>query len=207
MKQAAHPSANAKGLPHFWRLPPLVRVSLEENARGPVSRVLSRRRYARRHRIAGGSHSSRPYVAAWLKQPTRAIDAKHISQSLRTGAPPLFGLAPGGVCRASLVTKAPVRSYRTLSPLPHKWGGLLSVALSLDFAASNSSGGRYPPPLFRGARTFLAVLANPAAARPPGEGRCRRRCPAPQACVKNAMRHGTICRTDRYARGALKGYG
>ena len=39
-------------------------------------------------------------------------------------------------------------------------GGLLSVALSLDFAdpKARSPGGRYPPPLFRGARTFLAVL-------------------------------------------------
>ena len=42
------------------------------------------------------------------------------------------------------------------------------MALSLDFPASKSPGGRYPPPLFRGARTFLAVLTNPAAARPPG---------------------------------------
>ena len=47
------------------------------------------------------------------------------------------------------------------------------MALSLDFAASKLPGGRYPPPLFRGARTFLAVLANPAAARPPGRTGCR----------------------------------
>ena len=32
--------------------------------------------------------------------------------------PPLFGLAPGGVCPASAVTGAAVRSYRTISPLP-----------------------------------------------------------------------------------------
>ena len=31
---------------------------------------------------------------------------------------PLFGLAPGGVCHASPVAGAAVRSYRTLSPLP-----------------------------------------------------------------------------------------
>src|SRR5690348_10692093 len=30
----------------------------------------------------------------------------------------LFGLAPGGVYRAGLVTKVAVRSYRTVSPLP-----------------------------------------------------------------------------------------
>ncbi len=32
--------------------------------------------------------------------------------------PPLFGLAPGGVYPASPVTRAAVRSYRTVSPLP-----------------------------------------------------------------------------------------
>ena len=31
---------------------------------------------------------------------------------------PLFGLAPDGVCRATPVARRPVRSYRTLSPLP-----------------------------------------------------------------------------------------
>jgi len=31
---------------------------------------------------------------------------------------PLFGLAPGGVCRAVVVADAAVRSYRTVSPLP-----------------------------------------------------------------------------------------
>jgi len=32
--------------------------------------------------------------------------------------PSLFGLAPGGVYHAFFVTKKPVRSYRTISPLP-----------------------------------------------------------------------------------------
>ena len=44
---------------------------------------------------------------------------------------PLRGLAPGGVCRAPLVTEGAVRSYRTFSPLPpNHGGGLFSVALS-----------------------------------------------------------------------------
>ena len=42
----------------------------------------------------------------------------------------LFGLAPGGVFHAFFVTKKPVRSYRTFSPL-RRSGGLFSVALSL----------------------------------------------------------------------------
>jgi hypothetical protein len=33
-------------------------------------------------------------------------------------APSLFGLAPGGVCRAAGVTAGAVRSCRTISPLP-----------------------------------------------------------------------------------------
>jgi len=44
----------------------------------------------------------------------------------------LFGLAPGGVFHALFVTKKPVRSYRTFSPLP-RLGGIFSVALSLGF--------------------------------------------------------------------------
>jgi len=44
--------------------------------------------------------------------------------------PSLFGLAPGGVFHAFFVTKKPVRSYRTFSPLPRS-GGIFSVALSL----------------------------------------------------------------------------
>jgi hypothetical protein len=51
-------------------------------------------------------------------------------------APFLFGLAPGGVCRAAAVAGGAVRSYRTVSPLPRAiryaaHGGLFSVALSL----------------------------------------------------------------------------
>ena len=45
---------------------------------------------------------------------------------------PCIGLAPGGVYHAGHVTIAPVRSYRTLSPLPCTHGGLLSVALSFE---------------------------------------------------------------------------
>ena len=70
------------------------------------------------------------------------------------------------------VTGSAVRSCRTLSPLPvpKDVGGLLSVALSLSFPlpVQESPGGRYPPPLFRGARTFLVIPKDAAAARPPG---------------------------------------
>jgi len=44
----------------------------------------------------------------------------------------LLGLALSGVFHAFLVTKKPVCSYHTFSPLP-RLGGLFSVALSLRF--------------------------------------------------------------------------
>src|SRR3982750_3334721 len=47
--------------------------------------------------------------------------------------PSLFGLAPGGACRAAAVARDAVRSYRTISTLPPlaRVGGVISVALSL----------------------------------------------------------------------------
>jgi hypothetical protein len=48
----------------------------------------------------------------------------------------LFGLAPGGACRAAFLTVGAVVSYTTVSPLPSfaeaSKGGLFSVALSLE---------------------------------------------------------------------------
>jgi len=57
------------------------------------------------------------------------------SRARRTASSLLFGLSPGGVCRAPTLPPGPVRSYRTFSPLPPpgepEKGGVLSVALSL----------------------------------------------------------------------------
>jgi len=61
----------------------------------------------------------------------------------------LFGLAPGGVCRAVFVTENAVRSYRTVSPLPRlnatRRGGLFSVALSLGFNPRRTLSGTVRP--------------------------------------------------------------
>ena len=78
----------------------------------------------------------RPLPAVSSNQPGRQP-----GNTLRAGMspsrtrPPLFGLAPGGVCPAASVAGRAVRSYRTFSPLPAgreaRAGGSISVALSL----------------------------------------------------------------------------
>jgi hypothetical protein len=88
-------------------------------AGGPVSRVLSRQRYPFQDQPSEGSHSSRRRIAAPFQRPTRAIQREtRLPRNCFRDAPPLFGLAPSGVCRAAAVTDSAVRSYRTLSPLP-----------------------------------------------------------------------------------------
>jgi len=81
------------------------------------------------------SHSSCTPVARRIKQPTRMTGLDGPEACASTSF--LFGLAPGGVCRAVSVAGNAVRSYRTVSPLPRlnatRRGGLFSVALSLGF--------------------------------------------------------------------------
>src|SRR5262245_1285525 len=87
-------------------------------------------------------HSSGTPLARCLGQPTRTAGSEPIPAIVlaNAAAPFLFGLAPGGVCRAAGIAASAVRSYRTVSPLPRQYatrrGGLISVALSL----------RSPPP-------------------------------------------------------------
>ena len=88
----------------------------KKNARRSVSRVLSP--------LARGMaiHLRRPSPDAWCDQPGRPARKPTCREPCGPGAPPLFGLAPGGVCRAADVTAGAVRSYRTLSPLPASRG-------------------------------------------------------------------------------------
>ena len=88
----------------------------------------------------------------------RAFDAK-------TFAPSLFGLAPGGVCRAAGVAAGAVRSYRTVSPLPcplplpSPQAGEGRVGKRRSVLCGTfprlAPAGRYPAPFVHGARTFL----------------------------------------------------
>src|SRR5581483_3913672 len=81
------------------------------------------------------------------------------SLSERAAPPLLFGLAPRGVCPASRIAPAAVRSYRTISPLPQQpasaGGGIFSVALSVETPLRSSArplAGTLPC----GDRTFLS---------------------------------------------------
>jgi len=60
---------------------------------------------------------------------------------------PLFGLAPGRVCRAVAVAGDAVGSYPAVSPLPRNpkaRGGLLSVALSVVLRRGRLAVSQYP---------------------------------------------------------------
>ena len=63
-------------------------------------------------------HLGRSSLSASCNQPGRQAWKPARRQLSPATMPPLFGLAPGGVCRAAPVTSRAVRSYRTLSPLP-----------------------------------------------------------------------------------------
>jgi len=81
-----------------------------EIARRPVSRVLFRPKAEMTiplGRLLPGASRDRPGRRSGNRR-----------AGLSAGVPPLFGLAPGGVCRAAPVTGGAVRSYRTVSPLP-----------------------------------------------------------------------------------------
>ena len=70
-------------------------------------------------------------------------------------APFLFGLAPGGVCRAAGVTAGAVRSYRTVSPLPAPpVAGWSRRSVLCGTFPGLAPAGRYPAPFVHGARTF-----------------------------------------------------
>ena len=123
-------------------------------ARRPVSRVLSR-----------PSGLGRPFIWDAHRCAPRATNpggGTGMSLRHRRGFlshagrwPPLFGLAPGGVCRAALVTERAVRSYRTISPLPaHGFPCRGRYVFCGTFPGVAPAGG-WPAPYSRGARTFL----------------------------------------------------
>ena len=170
-------------------------------ARGPVSRVLSRARYPRQSlggtgRAGAAIHLGSGLLQSSSSQPGRSMRNTSAAAPEDSGAPPLFGLAPGGVCHAGRVAEAPVRSYRTLSPLPGPASRPSAVCSLWHFPSAairgQRPGGRYPPPLFRGARTFLVPcgtrLPGPLAVRAIGQTGCGAK-PAIGPCPFALVRH------------------
>jgi len=111
-------------------------------------------------------HSSGTPVARRIKQPTRMTGPDR--PEAFAPASFLFGLAPGGVCRAVSVAGNAVRSYRAVSPLPRlnatRRGGLFSVALSLGFD-HRLRGDRPPPDVIRHRLSLEPGLSSPATFR------------------------------------------
>ena len=66
-----------------------------------------------------------PFLLAGDLSPAPATYPEVVTE--RTAPAPLFGLAPHGVCPASRIAAAAVRSYRTFSPLPDSYlpGGIV----------------------------------------------------------------------------------
>src|SRR5271163_4069977 len=107
----------------------------------------------------------RPSPDASSNQPERQGQRTRPRGAWKRRASLLFGLAPGGACRAADVAARAVRSYRTLSPLPR----LLANARRFAFCGAIpgvAPAGNYPAPCPHGARTFLRPKAT--AVRPTG---------------------------------------
>jgi hypothetical protein len=118
-------------------------------------------------------HSSGTPVARRLARPTRAAARKPAWEKAvagRSPVPPLFGLAPGGVCRAVRVAAAAVRSYRTVSPLPaaSDFSRERRRSVLCGTVPGVAPAGRYPAPCFHGARTFLPRPPRGSRERPSG---------------------------------------
>ena len=124
------------------------------------------------HQLRGGSHSSRLWIAPELQQPTRAIDAKRTCPLARACRPYSALLRVGFAMRAALpkprcALTAPFHPC-LISRRSHRRYALCGTFPRL------APGGRYPPPSFRGARTFLdacaARLPSPLASGEIGRG-------------------------------------
>ena len=132
----------------------------EVQHRGPVPVLLRhvwqlpgrQRRRGRHHRARGISRVlSPPKRGRTISLGPASPPASSDLPGTRTGRAtprPLFGLAPGGACRATSVTGRPVRSYRTVSPLPEPpRGGHRRSALCCAFRRRHQTApGCYPAP-------------------------------------------------------------
>lgn len=94
----------------------------------PVSRILSRTAYALRRRPSIWAHRRRVPQAAYPQ--IRASSPRTPARPHRSAA--FLALLRVGFTKPSRSPVTLVRSYRTVSPLPPRGGGLFSVALSRE---------------------------------------------------------------------------
>ena len=125
---STHPLLH-KSVEHLSRPRPSLEEHLVDRSRSSIF-VLTTSREGRQPACKPGSvgaaaamatpddHSSGAPVAGRFARRTRATGPGARPAGSRTGAPPLFRLAPGGVCRAASVAAGAGRSYRSVSPLP-----------------------------------------------------------------------------------------
>ena len=142
----------------------------------PVSRILSGPPPDGQGTL--GDHSSGPAVAGGLVLPTRPAWGRSGPGALARPAEVLFGIAPGGACRAVPVAGAAVGSYPTVSPSPARRRADCSLWRFPSALAARALPGTVAPwsPDFPRAR-------RPAAARPSAQisgtrGPRPRQCPA-----------------------------
>ena len=142
---------------------------LEKKGRsGPVSRVLSRAAISLGRRLPAAS-SNLPGSGGGPDRPAPGT----VPGSF------LLGLAPSGVCPATAVTRSAVRSYRTISPLPHRCRstGVERSGTAVYFLwHSPDPCGRWglPTTASCGARTFLYHGATGFGLPRPASGRSAR---------------------------------
>ncbi len=155
------------------------RTANSNDVRGPVSRVLSCRRFP----ACMGSHSSRRDVAAALQQPTRTVWARNLPVPACAGTHCPYSVLlrvgftmPLPLPAARCALTAPFHPYLTLFAQRRKSliGGLLSVALSLNSGASPQIRRALPATLVSWSPDFprpsnppMLSVSKGAAARPP----------------------------------------
>jgi len=97
--------------------------------------------------VSAGSTEAAIYLGRPLRAGSSSLPGTHSGTDRTDGVNPgpLFGLAPGGVCRAIDLTVDAVSSYLTFSPLPARRGELGLYVFCGTFPGI-APGGRYPPP-------------------------------------------------------------
>ena len=179
-----------------------------EDVRGwPVSRILSQ------GLPPLDDHSSAAAVTGGVKLPTRASGLRCPCGRPFRARPrmrPLFGIAPGGACRAVPVTRTAVGSYPTVSPLLRKRSGLFSVALSLGLPPPGIT--RHPCLMESGLSSKVSPRGHPAIRTDcglrPGRAPVNRQGPIPHmgggpprpfACTHRKRPGRSLCRANSRA--------